>query len=207
MTQRTAVAEAAADLTRCLTIAETLIPLPDQDGTTAIGSATVSSPPWNAQAAAAVLDTHEGLRRLEASLRLIVAGHPGSRRGGSAANTFAAIEAVTALSYALPQDGHIQEKGKPCPCDWCRLIRILARWAMAVERLPAVDTAEIWQRVQAACPYCGFAMLRYAPRSGRLTCLRYGSCADADGVHPVGHVTVSELDGTPCVAWQDGLVT
>jgi hypothetical protein len=207
MTQRTAVADAAAELARAVTVAEVLIGRPDTEGTTAAGSATVPSAPWNTQAANAALDAHQLARRLEASLRRDVTGRTGPARGGSDANTLLAIAAITSLSYALPE-GHVRtENGEPCPCGYCRVARLLTRMVMAVERLPAVDTAEVWQRVAAECPYCGRGMLRYAPRSGRLTCLAYGSCADSDGNHPVGHLTISELDSMPCVAWADGLVT
>ena len=84
--------------------------------------------------------------------------------------------------------------------------RILARWSRQIRELPAVDEAEPWRRIPAACPYCGHAMLRVAARSGQVTCLRYGVCTDADGRHPVGHMDVSPLTGDPLIRWNDGLV-
>jgi hypothetical protein len=76
-----------------------------------------------------------------------------------------------------------------------------------IQELPAVDQAEPWRRLPAQCPYCGFAMLRVRPRSGEVTCLRYGACTDADGQHPAGRLDVSRLTGEPIVQWNDGLVT
>jgi hypothetical protein len=47
-------------------------------------------------------------------------------------------------------------------------------------------------------------MLRLSPRSGRVTCLRWGVCVDRDGNHPQGQVDRS-VSGEPMVSWQDGL--
>jgi hypothetical protein len=79
--------------------------------------------------------------------------------------------------------------------------------ALAVARLPAVDTAQVWRRVAAPCPYCGFGMLRYAPGPGIVTCLRFGACFDSDGRHPQGQLGVNGVTGDGLVAWNDGLVT
>jgi len=83
--------------------------------------------------------------------------------------------------------------------------RILDRWSLAICQLAAIDEAERWQKVSgAACPYCGHPMLRLSPRSGRVTCLRFGACWDGNGDHPQGQVDHS-VGGEPMVAWADGL--
>lgn len=187
------LAQSCADLRHWLPVAQALITEPDTDGTTA-GGKPGSSPPWNPSAATAAMDAHEGLRRLEASLRYAVTGHPGTRRGGSDANTAQAIAAIENLGEAVTVAASVQAA------------RILDAWSRQIQQLPAIDEAERWQRVAgAACPYCGNTMLRLSPRAGRVTCLRFGVCLDADGKHPVGFVQQG-LDGEPMVAWADGLV-
>lgn len=188
-----ALTEACADLTRWLPIAQRLITEADDDGTTTGGQPS-SRPPWNPAAASAAMDAHEGLRRLEASLRLAITGHPGARRGGSDANTIAAIDAIEHLGAGVTA------------AAMAEAARILDRWSLAIQQLAAIDEAERWQRVAGACcPYCGNTMLRLAPRAGRVTCLRYGACEDAEGQHPVGHVQRS-VSGDPIVVWGDGLI-
>jgi hypothetical protein len=190
----TRLAEACEEMAAALPRAAALIAVPDTDGTTA-GGKPGSRPPWNAAAAMALLDVHEGLRRLEPAMRLAVTGHPGRRRGGSDVNTWKALDAIEALGDGMSADAAAMAA------------RILARWANAIMMLPAVDEAERPQRVQSACPYCGFPMLRVFARSGRVACLRFGSCFDSDGQHPTGRLEVSQIDGSPCVIWADGLVT
>lgn len=185
--------EQCASLAGWLPVAAALIAEPDADGATG-GGQPGSRPPWNSAAASALTDAAEGVRRLEASLRLAVTGHTGRRRGGSDANTEMAIKAIEALGYAVAPD------------DAAHAARILERWSRQIRELPAVDDAEPWRRIPATCPYCGFGMLRVAPRSGQVTCLRYGACLDSDGRHPLGHVDVSALTGEPLIRWADGLV-
>jgi hypothetical protein len=208
----TDLAESCAALAKLLPVARALTARPDTDGTTGGGQPS-SRPPWNQAAENAVLDAHEGVRRLEASWRLIVTGHTGPRRGGSDANTMAAIKAAVALAYGLPVR-HIHEydddgnrKPGPCRCHHCRSVRFLERLMRPIEEHPAVDKAEPWRRVAGiACPYCGYPMLRVRPREMTVTCLRYGICRDSGGQHPVGHMEISRLTCDPIVRWNDGLV-
>ena len=198
------LAAACATIARLLPVAEAMMTEPDTGipaaatghgrAAKAAGSAlsALSHPPWNPAAASAVMDAHEGLRRLEASLRRDVTGKLGRKRPGSDANTMAALEAIEALGCAVTASSA------------ALAARILDRWSRQIQELPAVDEAERPQRIPAACPYCHFPMLRVFPRSGQVTCLRWGACFDADGRHPVGTVEVGRL--SPQVRWQDGLV-
>jgi len=185
------LSESCADLARWLPVAESLMAEPDADGAAGAGQPS-SRPPWNGAAANAALDAHEGVRRLEASLRLAVTGRPGPRRGGSLTNTFAAIDAIEDLGSGVTASA------------MAKAARYLGRLSRPVEQLPAVDEAERPQRVRTPCPYCGFAMLRVFPREGRVTCLRLGACWDSDGRHPAGMMEVGRLG--PQVRWNDGLV-
>jgi hypothetical protein len=187
--------DACAAMTACYAEARALTAQPDNDGPAASSGQPASRPPWNQAAAAAAMDPHEGLRRLEAAMRLAVTGHPGPRRGGSDANTYHAIAAIQNLGHAVTAQAAAQAA------------RILDRWTQAIQQLPAIDQAEPWHRIHAPCPYCGHAMLRVRHRSGDITCLRYGACHDRDGHHPAGRLDVSQLNGTPVIRWNDGLVT
>jgi hypothetical protein len=180
-----------ADLARWLPVAAALMAEPDTDGAMAHGQ-PASRPPWNPAAANAFHDADEGVRRLEASLRLAVTGRPGPRRGGSGAATMAALDAVENLGEAVTATA------------MAKAARILDRWSRAIQQLPAVDEAERPQKVTTECPYCKFKMLRVFPREGRVTCLRYGACWDGNGQHPKGTMEVGRLG--PQVRWADGLV-
>jgi hypothetical protein len=189
-----ALGESCTAIATWLPVAQALTTEPDISGVTAHGAPS-SRPPWNSAAGNAAMDAHEGLRRLEAALRLAVTGRPGVRRGGSDANTAAAIDAIENLGQAVTVQA------------MAAAARILDRWVRQIQELPAVDEAEPWRKVAAACPYCRFPMLRVRPRSGEVTCLRYGACSDGDGQHPVGRLDVSVLSGDPLIRWADGLVT
>lgn len=188
----TDLAQACADLAAWLPHAEDLVTEPDADGSTG-RSAPASRPPWNAAAANAVFDVHAGVRELEQTMRYLVTGTL-IRRGGSDAATAAALAAIPALAEALPAAAATAAA------------RQVERWVTEILQLPAIDQEDRPVRVMAPCPYCRMAMLRVYPRSGRVTCLRYGACADSDGRHPIGDIGRG-IDGTPRVLWHDGLVT
>jgi hypothetical protein len=185
---------ACADLAALLPEAGALIAIPDADGTHG-GHQPGSKPPWNTQAANAALDAHAGVRDVEHNLRF-AAGLPVRRRGGTDANTLAALEVIPSLAAGDVDDGVV-----------ARAQRDLERLARPIQELPPIDQAEAWRRIPAKCPYCGHGMMRVAPRAGTVTCLRYGACSDRDGKHPIGHVYVSQLTGDPRIGWNDGTVT
>jgi hypothetical protein len=184
--------DACAAITTWLPQAAALTHQPDTDGSSGHGKPG-SRPPWNAAAANAYLDAHEFVRRLEPTIRYAVTGRPGKRRGGSDANTYQAIGMIENLSEALTEHAQAQ------------IARLLWRLVTPIRQHPAVDLDERPQKVSgAACPYCGCPMLRLFPRSGRVTCLRFGACWDGNGDHPQGQVDHS-VGGEPMVAWADGL--
>lgn len=202
---RADVAEAAAELTRCFLVAKFLTRQPDTIPANGPGLPAGPAEPWNGQAAAAFLDAVQEARDLEHELRAEVTGRPGlayrtrgSARGGSDGNTIRAIAAIVALSEAVGDE------------EAADAARRMTRRAVAVGRLPAVDTADVWQQVRYPCPYCQLGMLRACMRGeryGQVTCLRYGDCRDGDGHHPVGRLDVSRLTGDTIVVWTDGRVT
>ena len=193
------VREACGELEPWLPVAQALTTQPDTDGTRSHGKPS-SRPPWNAAAEYALMDALEGLRRLRADLLFEVTG----RRMALApmAATGATLTAIVNLSEAV--DGHVQREG----------VVLISRWTKTILQLPAIDKDERWEKVRGGdCPYCkpqGFAnTLWWKSRSGLVACFRgYGSlCTDANGLPPVGLMGRSGLDGTPVIAWSDGLVT
>ena len=186
-----ALRDACADLAAWLPAGAALIAEQDADGTSAHGKPG-SRPPWNAAAANAVYDAHAGLRRHHAMLHAEVTGQPLTHVASAAHATGGHIRAIVALgvnaSHASAQD----------------TARAVTGWVIAIQQLPAVDEAERFIRVHGAeCPYCHMPMLRLGARSGRVACLRFGSCYDSNGEHPSGFVSHS-VSGDAFIAWNDG---
>ena len=182
----TTVDDACAELRDILPEAQARTHIPDTDGTTT-RAAPSSKPPWNAAVTETLLTAVEGIRQLEASWRT---GQP-----HAIAHTGATIASVTRLAHAQPDTEQRQA------------VVLITRWTTAILQLAPIDQAERPQRVQATCPYCGFGMMCLYPRSGRVTCLRYGTCQDSDGQHPVGFADRNRLTATPEIVWRDGLIT
>lgn len=191
----TGLADACAELAALLPAAAVLIAEPDADGSAGSRPAPSSRPPWNSAAASAVTGAAEGVRRLEASMRRDITGRTGPRRGGSAANTMAALGAIASLGHGVSEE------------DARHAAAIIGRWTREIRELPAIDEAEPWRRMPGApCPYCSFPMLWIQARAGRVACLRGGACLDSDGRPPVGRLDVSPITGDAHVWWNDGLV-
>jgi hypothetical protein len=150
--------------------------------------------PWNGQAGRALMDAHEGVRRLEARIHYELNGHPGRRRGGSEGNTAAALKAIPKLVAGLGQDAE------------GATVRILERWINEARCVPAIDEARQWRPLPSrACPYCGFFWLR-GDMDGRppvVACWLVG-CTDENGLRPVATMGTDE-HGRPELSWADGL--
>jgi len=201
-----AVRDAAGELLYWLPAAEALITAQDAQGHAGRGQPS-SRPPWNPQAASALLDALEGARRLEASWR--------SGRVRPMAATGAVLASIVRLSYGLPdcppRSYDQQNRPLPCRCERCEAVRSLTRWKSQIFYLPAVDKEERPQHVPGKCPYCEFEMLSARVRERKVACLRGATrppkCLDSDGNPPRGQMDYSQMDGTPAVFWADGLVT
>ena len=151
-----------------------------------------STPPWNSAAANALFDALEGTRRIHSAMQREITGRdhppqPHSRAGRT-------LQAIPRLALAVSETTRSDAT------------RQLTRYTTTFLQLPAVDLEERPQRINAACPYCRRPMLRLYPRDGRLTCLAYGDCFDADGRHPIGHMTIGQASGEPFIAWADGTI-
>jgi hypothetical protein len=157
--------------------------------------------PWNAPAGRALMDAHEGTRRLEAVLRYTLNGHPGQRRGGSAGNTRAALDAIPRLAAGLDEDAE------------AAAARIVEQWADEARAVPGIDEAQRWRYVRGRyCPYCRCAALQVLlDAAGRPTshveCHSHPSvrCADENGRRPAADMGTDDR-GVPCLRWNDGRV-
>lgn len=180
----------------------------DQDAEPGTGRRTVPATrtPGNTQALNAEMDAHELVRRLEASLRLVVTGHTGRMRGGSDSSTRAAIAAIERLGEAVS------------PAARELAARLLERVTKTIGQLPAIDQIPRWEKLRAGpgglpprCPNCSTYSLRYSPLTGVVMCIFPGpdgkGCVDLDGNSPPrARIDISKIDGHPVLVWRDGLV-
>ena len=159
---------------------EGLVAEPAAPGSTAGMAPRPADPPMpgNPAAFTALMVIWEAVPRLEASIRLAVAGHPGGRRPSSERHFLQALESVVTLSGGLDEDGE------------ALAARILERLADLARRIPDIDEAQRWRPVpQRPCPWCGCYFLRVlldarGQPAGRVECF--------------GHTQ----DGEPCrAAW------
>lgn len=179
----TALAEACADLRPLLPVAAALTAEPDAQGITRHPQ-PASAPPWNSAAANALYDAHAAVREIERDMRHEVIGS-GVRRGGSDANTLAALDAIEAMGGAV-----VRETAGDAA-------RVLSRLADAVLMLPAVDLEERPRKLAGICPECGRSMINAWGRDKRVACLGCG----LRGWMREGRVS----DG--CIEWEDGQIT
>src|SRR5690606_21355075 len=107
MTPAEEIPALVADLKALLPRLKKLLPDPVADATK--GSmqhhkVTGSPAPWHPEAGPVLLTIHAGVRELEADLRYHVAGHTGEPRGGSDANTTAALDSIVRLVHGVDDD-------------------------------------------------------------------------------------------------------
>jgi hypothetical protein len=154
-----------------------------------------SPEPWDAPAGRALMDAHEGVRRLKARLLFEKNGHPGMRHGSSARNTEIVLDAIPKLAAGLDKDAE------------GAAVRILDRWINEARAIPAIDEARRWRTLPRprVCPYCGCWFLRadMDARPVTVTCFTVG-CQDRNGLCPVATMG-TDAHGRPELAWADGL--
>lgn len=175
----------------------------DQDAEPGTGRRSVPATrtPGNTQALNAEMDAHELVRRLEASLRMLVTGHTGRMRGGSDSSTRAAIAAIEKLGEAVPP--HARQLAA----------RLLDRATTTIGQLPSVDEIPRWEKIRPGpgglppvCPYCQTYSLRVALQAGVVVCV-FPSCEDGDHRRPPqARMDLSKIDGRAVLVWRDGLV-
>jgi hypothetical protein len=202
------LASACGELATWLAVAETLIALPDIQPSGRRAGKPGSRAPGNTAVMNALMDAHEGVRRMEEDVRAQVSGTR-RRRGGSTQNVALALEALPVL-YGAVDVVHARENGK-CRCPHCEAARILGRWALAIRQLPAVDDAPRWVKLRPGpdglpprCPHCGTFSLRLAVESGQIRCW----FPEHEGLDrpPTATVQFSRVGGVPVLVWNTGEV-
>lgn len=157
--------------------------------------------PWNAQAAALVLELRELARRLEGQLLLDLLGEvPAARgpaRGGSDENTRLALGALPGLVAGLGDDGSANlvmlRLGR-----WVGRARVVLGEAEPLEHLPRQPDGR-----EPACPFCHAHTLRFQRASAMVRCVN-PDCRDERGRRPRGRVELGQISGQPMLLWQSG---
>jgi hypothetical protein len=147
-----------------------------------------------------LLTTHEGVRRLETSLRLAVTGAPGRRRGGSDGNTSGALGQIAKLATQL--DDRTAR----------RAARFLGWMIGGAQCVDGIDEARRWRhlpknasdRLPPQCLYCRTCNL-VADVEAQLVACAYPGCADDNGDAPVAAMAYDEA-GRGMLTWADGRV-
>ena len=128
--------------------------------------------PGDPAAFAALMVIIEKVPRLEARLKLEVAGHPGQRRGLSDGNFLDALSAIPGLAAGLDEDGEA-------------LVARVLEWLVNLARsVRAIDEAEQWRPVRSrACPRCGCYFLRVlrdaaGSPGGRIECFGHAESGE-----------------------------
>ena len=138
MKERDAIEAACEQLATYFARLEALTTEPDTEtGQAAPGVASrpAFTPEPYGQAGRALMDAHEGVRRLEASLRIAVLGHPGRKRGGSNGNTAAALEMVAKLASQLDDQGY------------SRAAAFLDGWINHARSVKGIDENRRWRKL------------------------------------------------------------
>jgi hypothetical protein len=157
---------------------EAIIPYPEAGHGERIskGKLVASSPAWHGQAAHLVLELHEYVRRLEASIAQKLSGRIRLVRGASLENTRYALEALPKITHGVSENEtldiviHIER--------WVRRGESVLGPEKAIHHLPR-NPGEGEMR----CPYCDFQTMRWSPPRGMAFCVN-PTCVTDDGARP-----------------------
>jgi hypothetical protein len=160
------------------------------------GKVSHSPPPWNSNAANAILDLHAWSRNAEINLRCEL-GLPIRYRGGSSANTKCALDSIVKLSEAT-EDRHVHTC-KSWLNGWCRKGEIILGTQEAAKRLPREKG-----QPEPSCPWCERKTLRELALEGQIFCCD-PTCKDNDGKRPKARLEY--FHGEMVLRWQDGVIS
>lgn len=176
---------------------ELVIPHPDSQHSEPISrqKLVASSPAWHSQAAHLVLEFHEHVRRVEASLAQRISGRIRLVRGASQENTEKALYALPKLAEAV-DDATVLE-----------LVAYLDQWfrrgqsaifpEMIVHHLPRNPGEG-----EARCPHCHYQTMRWFPAQGIAFCVN-PICANDSGKRPQWCVEYMVSGGLMSFSWRE----
>jgi hypothetical protein len=179
--------------------------LPEPHGKPRLGTigrhAPESSEPWQGEAAGVYWTIHFGARALEDDIREALGLNPlEPARGGSDANTHAALNAVTAAAPTLTPDVLYAAR------------RRAEQWATAIDQLTDIDLADVWVPVPRqpgalppACPYCTLYTLKMTVRREIVRCFN-PPCRDGDGRPPKARMERGRYTGDGMLVFTDQTV-
>lgn len=146
-----------------------------------------------------LMTIREGIRRLEASLRMHVLGHHGIRRGASDANTADALAMIGKLT-ARADDRTAR-----------RTARFLYRWVGSAQAVDGIDEAKRWRHLprqpgEALPPQCPFCLTFFllADVEALIVVCSFPDCpGDTLGNAAVAAMGIDEAH-RPILTWGDG---
>lgn len=203
MTPAEEIPALVADLKQLLPRLAELLPEPVGDptrGTTSHNRITGSPAPWHPEAGPVLLTIHAGVRELEQDLRYATAGRTGAERGGSDANTTAALDSIVRLAHGVDDDTARDARSR------------LDRWIEQARQIRDIGESERWIPIRVSkglppeCVYCDAYSLRVAQQSGRVACVN-PKCFDENGQRPRAHIEKNKVDGSAMLVWADGRTT
>jgi hypothetical protein len=119
-------------------------------------------------------------------------------RGGSDANTLAALNSIVKLVHGLPEDVARGARGQ------------MEHWVEQARQIRDIGESEKWIPIHVprghlppACPYCKTFSLRIAQESGRVACVN-GKCEDSNGDRPRGRIEKNRVNGNVVLVWAAG---
>lgn len=167
------------------------------EGGTGSGKIAHSPAPWNESAGICRMDLHALARKIEREWRA-AAGATRLRRGGSDANTRAALLALPGLSHAAGVGEESVARSLRDLARWVRQARVILGDLERPRRLPAPPG-----EAEKECPWCHCRTLRMWPMRGIVCCVN-PHCM-IDGRRAVARLEYSAVAGMTLV-WQDGSV-
>lgn len=156
----------------------------------------VAQPPWHAQAANLVMDLHAISRELETRMLTCLSERSRHIRGGSDANTKAALLTLPNLAEGVDDEMAAET------------LSALSRWVIRAE--VALELVEPLRRVptqpgesEMRCPWCRYMTIRWRMLTTSVHCVNPGCHYGPDDLRrPRGHLDHDPLTDGVIITWQ-----
>jgi hypothetical protein len=198
------VAGACGELWRYMGILEAMVaePVAVAGGATPAMHGRLASPPLpgHQQALYALMNAHDGLRRLEATVRARASLPDRGKRPGTTASVARIVAELPRLAAAINDDSREEA------LYW------LGQWITGAKEVHGVDEARRWRPLPRprpgeerppACPYCATYQLRADVEARVVACTNPRCPGDKNGAPPVASMATGP-DGRSGLYWADG---